>query len=161
MSTRPDAGLTLIEMVVAIVLTAILMAMAAPLLTHLIRSYVTGAQGADLATAVGPAVARLQWDGRNAYEMTVTNTCTLDLENSKGQTLESYQYAGGQLYRNTTLILGDLQSPGGVCPFQPVSGALVPVTGTAYAVVYDFLYTGASGQGHLAVNGVLSAYAYS
>ncbi len=152
MSTRPDAGLTLIEMVVAIVLTAILMAMAAPLLTHLIRSYVTGAQGADLATAAGPAVARLQWDGRNAYEMTVTNTCTLDLENINGQTLESYQYAGGQLYRNTTLILGDLQSPGGACPFSQVD---------PYAVAYDFLYTGPSGQGHLAVDGVLSAYALS
>ena len=161
MSTRPDAGLTLIEMVVAIVLTAILMAMAAPLLTHLVRSYVTGAQGADLATAAGPAAARMQWDARNAYEMAVTNNCTLDLGNANGTILETYQYTGGRLYRNNTLLLGDLQSPGGVCPFQPVSGALVPVTGTAYAVVYDFLYTGTSGQGHLAVNGVLSAYAYS
>ncbi|AWP22230.1 hypothetical protein C4901_01745 [Acidiferrobacter sp. SPIII_3] len=155
MSTRPDAGLTLIEMVVAIVLTAILMAMAAPLLTHLVRSYVTGAQGADLATAAGPAAARMQWDARNAYEMTVTNTCTLDLDNINGQTLEYYHYAGGRLYRNTTLILGDLLSPGGACPFGPASG------GPVYAVVYDFLYTGPSGQGHLAVDGVLSAYAYS
>ena len=68
--------MTLIEMVVAIVLTAILMAMAAPLLTHLIRSYVTGAQGADLATAAGPAVARMQWDGRNAYQMVVAIVLT-------------------------------------------------------------------------------------
>ena len=153
MSTRPDAGLTLIEMVVALVLTAILMAMAAPLLTHLMRSYVTGAQGADLATAAGPAVARLQWDGRNAYEMVVTNTCTLDLDNNTGQVLESYHYAGGQLYRNNALILGDLQSPGGACPFGSASG------GPVYAVVYEFLYTGPSGQGHLAVDGMLSAYA--
>ncbi len=157
MSTRPDAGLTLIEMVVALVLTAILMAMAAPLLTHLIRSYVTGAQGADLATAAGPAVARLQWDGRNAYQMVVTNTCTLDLENAKGQVLEDYHYAGGDLYRKQkgtkkALILADLQSPGGACPF-----AAAP----PYTVVYDFLYIGPSGQGQLAVDGELSAYAYS
>ncbi len=152
MSTRPDAGFTLIEMVVAIVLTAILMAMAAPLLTHLIRSYVTGAQGADLATAAGPAVARLQWDGRNAYQMAVTNTCTLDLENAQGKVLEDYQYVAGHLERNGVVILGDLQSPGGGCPFIPV---------TSYTVVYEFLYTGPSGQGQLAVDGVLSGYAYS
>jgi hypothetical protein len=147
----------LIEMVVALVLTAILMAMAAPLLTHLIRSYVTGAQGADLATAAGPAVARLQWDGRNAYQMVVTNTCTLDLENAKGQVLEDYHYAGGDLYRKQkgtkkALILADLQSPGGACPFAAAS---------PYTVVYDFLYIGPSGQGQLAVDGELSAYAYS
>ncbi|WP_297391937.1 prepilin-type N-terminal cleavage/methylation domain-containing protein [Acidiferrobacter sp.] len=157
MSTRPDAGLTLIEMVVAIVLTAILMAMAAPLLTHLVRSYVTGAQGADLATAAGPAVARMQWDGRNAYQMVVTNTCTLDLKNAKGQILEDYHYAGGRLYRDKALILGDLQSPGGACPFRPYR--VVRKRGIV-AVGYDFLYTGPSGQGHLAVDGVLSAYAY-
>ncbi len=144
-------------MVVALVLTAILMAMAAPLLTHLIRSYVTGAQGADLATAAGPAVARLQWDGRNAYQMVVTNTCTLDLENAKGQVLEDYYYAGGDLYRKQkgtkkALILADLQSPGGACPFAAAS---------PYTVVYDFLYIGPSGQGQLAVDGELSAYAYS
>jgi type II secretory pathway component PulJ len=144
--------MTLIEMVVAIVLAAILMAMAAPLLTHLIRSYVTGAQGADLATAAGPAVARMQWDGRNAYQMVVTNTCTLDLENAKGRILEDYHYAGGQLYRNNALILGNLQSPGGACPFTPAS---------PYAIVYDFFYKGPSTQGKLAVDGVLSAYAYS
>ena len=147
--------MTLIEMVVAIVLTAILMAMAAPLLTHLIRSYVTGAQGADLATAAGPAVARMQWDGRNAYQMVVTNTCTLDLENAKGQILEDYHYAAGQLYRNNALILGDLQSPGGACPFTSAPPY------APYAIVYDFLYTGPSAQGQLAVDGVLSAYAYS
>lgn len=152
MSTRPDAGFTLIEMVVTIVLTAILMAMAAPLLTHLIRSYVTDAQGADLATAAGPAVARLQWDGRNAYQMIVANSCTLDLENSKGQVLEDYQYVGGHLERNGAVILGDLQSPSGSCPFIQVS---------PYTVVYEFLYIGPSGQGHLAVDGVLSGYAYT
>ncbi len=160
MSTRPDAGLTLIEMVVALVLTAILMAMAAPLLTHLVRSYVTGAQGADLATAAGPAVARLQWDGRNAYQMVVaTKTCTLYLKNKKGQVLEYYQYAGGDLYRKQkgtkkALILADLQSPGGACPFTSPPPY-------APSVVYDFLYIGPSGQGQLAVDGVLSAYAYS
>ncbi len=155
MSTRPDAGFTLIEMVVAIVLTAILMAMAAPLLTHLVRSYVTGAQGADLATAAGPAVARLQWDARNAYEMAVTKTCRLNLDNDKGQVLEYYHYVGRSLYRDKALILGDLQSPGGACPFGPASGGFV------YAVTYDFLYTGPSGQGQLTVDGMLSAYAYS
>ncbi len=147
--------MTLIEMVVAIVLTAILMAMAAPLLTHLIGSYVTGAQGADLATAAGPAVTRLQWDARNAHQMVVTKTCTLDLENKRGKVLETYHYAGGRLYRNNALILGDLQSPGGGCPFGPASS--VPV----FTVVYDFLYTGPGGQGRLAVDGELSTYAYS
>ena len=84
--------------------------------------------------------------------MVVTNTCTLDLENAGGQILEDYHYAGGQLYRNNVLMLGDLQSPGGACPFTPAS---------PYAIVYDFLYTGPSAQGQLAVDGVLSAYAYS
>ena len=158
MSTRPDAGFTLIEMVVAIVLTAILMAMAAPLLTHLVTSYVTGAQGADLATAAGPAVARMQWDARNAYQMVLTNPCTLDLENQKGQILEDYQYAGGSLYLNSVLILGSLQSPGGACPFTPFEPAH---HGYPYAVQYDFLYMSPSGQGQLPVDGVLSVYAYS
>lgn len=155
MSTQPDAGFTLIEMIVAVVLTAILMAMAAPLLTHLVRSYVTDARGADIATAAGPAATRMQWDGRNAYEMLVTNGCTLDMDNINGAVLEKYHYAGGKLYRNGALILGDLQSPSGSCPFGPASGGYV------YAVVYQFLYTGPSGQGQLAVDGVLSAYAYS
>ncbi|HUW97629.1 MAG TPA: prepilin-type N-terminal cleavage/methylation domain-containing protein [Acidiferrobacter sp.] len=154
MPTRPSAGFTLIEMVVAIVLTAILMAVAAPLIAHLVDSYLASVQGADLASAVGPVVSRMQWDSRNAYQIQVLNPCTLALEDYNGQILESYAYSGGQLSLNGALILGDLRSPGG-CPFGTPSASSV-----YYSVPYDFVYAGPSGQGQFAIDGVLSAYAY-
>ncbi|MHB8253710.1 MAG: prepilin-type N-terminal cleavage/methylation domain-containing protein [Acidiferrobacter sp.] len=155
MSTRQlSGGFTLIEMVVTIILTAILMAMAAPLIVHLVDSYTTSAEGADLASAVGPAISRMQWDGRNAYQMQVLSPCNLVFEDSNGNTLEQYAYSGGQLFRNNALILGDIQAPSG-CPF----GA--PSTSPVYFVIYNFVYVGPSGQGRLAVDGVLSAYALS
>lgn len=149
MSIRRDRGFTLIEMIVTIVLTAILMAMAAPLIAHLVDGYLTGAQGADLASAVGPAVSRMQWDGRNAYQMQITSSCVLDLEDVAGRVLEQYRYAGGQLFRNNVLILGDLQAQG--CPFAPTPW-------TPYGVTYDFVYVGPGAQGQLPVEGALSAY---
>lgn len=149
MSTRPDTGFTLIEMIVTIVLTAILMAMAAPLIAHLVDGYVAGAQGADLASAVGPALSRMQWDGRNAYQMQLTNGCVLELEDVTGRVLEQYRYAAGQLFRNNVLILGDLHAQG--CPF-----GLTPWT--PYVVTYNFVYAGPGGQGQLSVEGALSAY---
>ena len=152
MSTRLSAGFTLIEMVVTIVLTAILMAMAAPLIMHLVDGYMVSAQGADLASAVGPAVSRMQWDSHNAFQMQVLSPCTLALEDNTGTIFEQYAYSGGQLSLNGALILGDLQSPGG-CPFG------TPSSTVDYSVIYDFVYVGPSGQGQLAVDGKLAAYA--
>ena len=94
MRTRPETGFTLIEMVVAIVVTAILMAMAAPLIVHLVDSYTVSAEGADLASAAGPAIWQIQWDGRNANHMKVNigNTdCTLILRQSNNTKIK-YRY---------------------------------------------------------------------
>lgn len=146
-------GFTLIEMVVAIVVTAILMAMAAPLIVHLVDGYEAGAQGADLATAVGPAVWRMQWDARNASVMAVKKkTCILTLTESNGAANVTYQYKGGQLLHNGALLLAYVQAPAG-CPFgNTVNGVrLVP---------YSFIYVGSGSYGQLPVQGELSAYGY-
>ncbi len=152
MSTRPETGLSLIEMVVTLVLTALLMAMAAPLLVHLFASYTVSAQGADLASAAGPAVARLQWDARNAYLMQLSAPCTLDMYNDQGVLLTSYSYARGQLFRNNVLLLGDIQAA--TCPF----GASSP--SYPYVVTYSFRYAGPGGGGQFPVYGEVAAYAY-
>jgi hypothetical protein len=138
-------------MVVVIVLTAILMAMAAPLVVHVADSYMVSTEGADAASVVGPAISRLQWDGRNAYSMSVTSPCVLVLLDQYGNTLEQYSYSGGQLFLNNALILGNLQSSAS-CPFSAFDTY-------PYTVLYSFTYVGPSGTVRLPVDGVLSAYA--
>jgi len=147
-------GFMLIEMVVAIVVTAILMAMAAPLIVHLIDAYDADAQGADLVAAAGPAVWRMQWDARNAWQMAISKGCSrLTLSESNGQNTVTYRYQGGQLQRNGSLVLGFVTRINGTCPFQTVKSA--PQT-----ILYGFIYTGASSQGRLTIQGALSAYGY-
>jgi len=53
-------GFTLMEMIVVILVTAILMAMAAPLIVHLVDGYEADAQGADSISATGPAIWRMR-----------------------------------------------------------------------------------------------------
>lgn len=149
-----DRGFTLIEMVVAIVVTAILMAMAAPLIVHLVDGYDVSAQGADLATAAGPTVWRMQWDARNARAMAVSKACVLSLTESNGARNITYRYRAGELLRNGALALAYVQAPSG-CPFASPENF-----GSAVVVPYRFLYTGSSGQGQLPIQGILASYGY-
>ncbi len=164
MPTRSDRGFTLIEMVVVIVVTAILMAMAAPLIAHLADSYELSAEGADLASAVGPAIWQVQWDARNSNHLNVNATgtsCTLILRQSPSNSKIKYpyDYATGELFQvlpgaTPVLILAHLAVPGGGCPFTKGSG-----TQAAYVATYAMWYQPPGSQGRVAIEGALTAYA--
>lgn len=153
--------MTLIEMVVTIVLTAILMAVAAPLIIHLVDGYTAAAAGADLVSASEPAIWQIQWDARNANHMNVnvgTTSCMLLLRQPNNTKIRyQYDYGTGQIFQilpvsgaKPVLLLSDLSSPSGQCPFAVSNSRLV---------TYDLQYQGPSGQGRLVAEGALSAYA--
>lgn len=161
-----NAGFTLIEMVVVIVLTAILAAMAAPLVVHLVDSYIVSQQGEDLATAVGPAVAEMQWDARSAGSLTLATTgCGIVMAPPTGQTVPpvvTYTYTNNQILwnngSNNVPILSDVQPLSGGCPFTAVT---TPTDLTNFAVQYAFVYTGPGLSGRFPVQGTLLAYGCS
>lgn len=145
-------GFTLMEMIVVILVTAILMAMAAPLIVHLVDGYEADAQGADAISATGPAIWRMQWDARDALSITPSNTAGCGSGFTAAEpdgTTVTYLYQGGELLRNGSVALSHLQSG---CPFNP--------SGLPRTVLYSFVYTGASGFGRLPVEGAISAYGY-
>ncbi len=147
-------------MIVVIVLVAILMAMAAPLIAHLATSYETDAAGAGLAAAPGPALWQINWDARNSNHMAVntgTSSCVLILRQSPSNAKIKYiyHYALGEIDQKLpgatpVLLLAHLTVPGGGCPFTLKNQDLV---------FYDWQYQGASGQGHVTLEGLLTAYA--
>lgn len=148
-------GFTLMEMIVVILVTAILMAMAAPLIVHLVDGYEADAQGADAISATGPAIWRMQWDAREALSITPSNTAgcgsgfTATEPNGTKPLTVTYLYQGGELLRNGSVALSHLQSS---CPFSP--------SGLPHSVLYSFIYVGATGFGRLPVEGAVSAYGY-
>lgn len=146
-------GFTLLEMIVVILVTAILMAMAAPLIVHLVDGYEADAQGADAISATGPAMWRMQWDARASLSLAlskrITKTCYGELTATGPNGTATYRYQGGVLLRNGSMALSHLQS---TCPFTP--------SGLSQTVLYSFLYTGVNGLGRLPVEGAVSAYAY-
>ncbi len=169
MPTRcTDAGFTFIEMVVVIVVTAILMAMAAPLIVHLVDSYEVSAEGADLASVVGPAIWQIQWDVRNSNHLSVNTgktSCTLILRQSPSNNKIKYQYDynTGEIFQRLpgaapVLILAHLTVPrgvpGGGCPFVAVAGQ------NNRLATYDMRYQKPGSPGRIAVEGALPAYAH-
>ena len=165
MPTRcTSAGFTFIEMVVVIVVTAILMAMAAPLIVHLVGSYEVSAEGADLASVVGPAIWQIQWDTRNSNHLSVNTgktSCTLILRQSPSNNKIKYQYDynTGEIFQRLphvtpTLILAHLTVPGGGCPFAYVKGQ------NNRLATYDMWYQKPGSPGRIAVEGALPAYAH-
>lgn len=163
MPTRyTSGGFTLIEMIVVIVVTAILMAMAAPLIVHLADSYEASAEGADLASVVGPAIWQIQWDARNADNLNVNNSktsCTLILRpappNQNNKVKYQYDYASGQIFQRLLhvapkLILAHLTVPSGKCPFLKQNN---------YLATYEMWYQQPGSSGRIAIEGALTAYA--
>ena len=160
MPTRSDKGFTLIEMVVVIVVTAILMAMAAPLIAHLADSYELSAEGADLASVVGPAIWQVQWDARNSNHLNVNagrTSCTLILRQSPSNNKIKYQYnyAAGELFQKLpgatpALILAHIAVSGGGCPFA---------NNNNWVATYAMWYQQPGSQGRVAIEGALTAYA--
>jgi prepilin-type N-terminal cleavage/methylation domain-containing protein len=157
-------GFTLIEMILVIVVTAILMAMAAPLIVHLADSYEVSAEGADLASAVGPAIWQIQWDARNSNHLSINagkTSCTLILRQSPSNSKIKYQYdyATGEIFQRLPgvapkLILAHLTVPGGRCPFAyPIASQ------KTYLATYAMRYQQPGGQGRIAIEGALTAYA--
>ena len=135
------------------------MAIAAPLIAHLIASYMTGAEGADIASAGGPAIWQIQWDARNANHMNVnvgTTSCRLLLRQPNNTKIKyEYDYTQGEIFQilpraTRVLLLAYLTAPAGGCPFKVQNTRLV---------TYDLQYQGPSGQGRLVIEGALSAYA--
>ena len=154
-----SAGFTLMEMVIVIVVTAILMAMAAPLIVHLADSYEVSAEGADLASAVGPAIWQIQWDARNSNNLNVNNgrtSCTLILRQSPNNNKVKYEYdySTGEIFQRLPrltppLILAHLTAASGSCPF---------VKQNKYLATYDMWYQEPGSAGRIAVEGALPAY---
>lgn len=145
-------GFTLVEMIVVIIVTAILMAMAAPLIVHLVDGYEADAQGADAISATGPAIWRMQWDASEALSISPSNTAGCGGGFTAAEpngTAVTYLYQGGELLRDGSVALIHLQSS---CPFRP--------SGLPSTVLYRFVYTGANGLGRLPVEGAVSAYGY-
>ncbi len=150
-------GFTLMEMIVVILVTAILMAMAAPLIVHLVDGYEADAQGADAISATGPALWRMQWDARAALSIAlskkISGGCYSEFTATEPAaarvTTVVYQYQGGALLRNGSIALSQLQSS---CPFSP--------SGLPSTVLYRFVYAGANGLGRLPIAGAVSAYGY-
>lgn len=171
MRTLSSAGFTLLEMVVAIVVISILMAMAAPLIVHLVDSYTASAEGAELASAMEPAVWQLQWDGRNAKQISVNTTgipCRLQLTQGTGTLLDGkgisgrnidYLYSAGEIFQTlpggtAKLLIAHVTTLNGGCPFVYVNGS------GGRLMFYGLQYMGPSGQGKLTAEGVLSADGY-
>lgn len=140
---RPD-GFTLIEMVIAIVITGILGGMVAVFISRPIEGYVASVRRADLTDAADGAVRRIARDVRTALPNSLRSTA-----GGSNQCFEFLPAASGGRYRaaQSDTATGDiLNFTAPDISFDVLAGANLPAFATAgvhHAVIYNLGIPGA------------------
>ncbi|MBU0752487.1 MAG: type II secretion system GspH family protein [Gammaproteobacteria bacterium] len=143
MSTRRSAGFTMVEMVVAITITAIIGGMVAVFISRPIEGYVASVRRADLTDAADGALRRIARDVRTALPNSLRHEA-----GGSNQCFEFLPTVGGGRYRmaQTDLGAGDiLNFAAADVSFDVLAGTNLPnfAAATHHAVIYNLGILGA------------------